>query len=424
MRSNTHLSLLEFIEWAGGDPWLFAQIQREKNRIKDQPQRVTIEHPWQMEPKPNSGDRAGVMSRQAIAMAIANAERLFARWTNRHPVPVCIENEHHPYPNRRVLNYTHTPLLKPDFQWYQEGGVCVLSANENAIGLARGSDPTPDEIFTATVGIPDDTTADQVRVFIREGDAGYTGLPELKHEIRPLTVTINSSGGSGNWVASISGPAYLFVRPSFYEGDEPDPLDHKLATYIDAISVRVETVDPCQQGEFVFIGGDCGDVPCGETTSALCQSHHRKKHSDWVRPLNLECNDDDELVRYPLQQYPDGVRLNYVAGKPRVEQRRMDPAIREIICMMTAALVPCEMEMDCETCKNHKLSYYREIPKVEIENPRLMATGTITGGRQQVMVPSHVQTALGGYDPYRGLTQAYQYLSEAGLLARTGGILL
>lgn len=425
MRSDTLLSLGEFIDWVGGNPWAFAQIDLGGERLRDS-NMVSYEYPWQL-PYENDTTRAGSNTRQAVTQAIRRAETQFLKWTKFYPVPVYLTNEEHAI--RRSMHSTRRTGYQPKYGFVQNFGVRTMTAIDAAdITLERGS---PDDTFVISVAVPDDTEADSLHVFLTEADAGYTGTPLLKHEIRPLTaITIDDSGGTGNWTAEIEAPAYLFVDPEHYAEKEPSVLGHELDTYVEAVAVWIETIDTTQPGLAVLIRGRCANPPCGDdVTELICW----ERIPDWegfyaASRVKLV---DEVFQRTAYTQIPMAMQFNYLAGYPR-ENRLMAGLVKDILCMLTIALMDGHdipenedntssiLNTVCETYMTATFWEYRRIQKWEKQTENMLSSGGKSGSGYELALSDTVKERLNGLEPRRGFIKALQELDDSNWYSRHG----
>jgi hypothetical protein len=374
MRSKSLLSLDEFCRFVGGDPWAFAGINRYGDDVAFADDIVlTAQYPYQRMPdSANDSTYAGSNSRQAVEQALLKAERLFTKWSGRHPVPVQVLQEEHKFPSQFALRYGNIPaIFMPKRAWVQGFGV---------------------------------------------SDGNYSGEPALQHEIRPLTVVIDDSGGTGNWTASIEGPAYLFVKPELYEIDPPEAIEHIAGSYVANVTVWVKSLDVCQQGEFI-IPRPCSSLPCPEpTTMGICWMTEKTGYS----PQAVTCT-DGEMSKDHLIAWPQKIRMNYVAGFER-ENGLMAEAMVSLIAPLALGYLPFDEEIfeDFPTSPlfTSTAKYFREIQKWEqgrdTINPQVSTKFALA-------VPNHIQHMISGLEPRRGFVQTFGEILDNGWLVQTNG---
>lgn len=432
MRSDTLLSLDEFIRWVGGNPWAFAQVDLGLERYRDS-NLVSFERPDQL-PYENDKTRAGMNTRQAVAQAIRRAESQFLKWTEFYPVPVFITNEEHPIKTSR--RSTRPTAYKPKRAFVQNFGLRTMTQiDAGDITLTR-EDLTPEilDVFVIDVNIPDDTEASSLHVFLTETDGDYNGTPLLKHEIRPLkSVTIDSSGGSGNWTAQIEASAYLFVHPDLYEEHEPDVLSHEPDTYVEEVAVWIETVDTLEPGQAVLYRGRCGTPPCGDdVTELICWSRVPDLPGFYVPQRVKVVGDTFQRTRY--SQSPVAMQFNYLAGYPR-DGLEVDEQIKDILCPLAIALMdganfPEDIDLYtdeeamvntvCEAMMTKRFRNFRQMQQHEKRKENLLATGGQSGAEYELVVTDKMLFALNGLEPRRGFIKALQEIDDAGWDTRFG----
>lgn len=432
MRSDTLLSLDEFIRWVGGNPWAFAQIDLGLSRYRDS-NMVSFEHPEQL-PYENDPTRAGANTRQAVAQAIRRAESQFLKWTKFYPVPMFVTNEEHPIKTSRLS--TRPVAYKPKYGFVQNIGVRTMTEIDAADITLTREDLTPEvlDVFEIDVNVPDDTEASSLHIYLTEADGDYTGTPLLKHEIRPLkSVTIDSSGGSGNWTAQLKASAYLFVHPEFYEELEPDVLAHETATYVEEVAVWIESVDTLQPGLAVLQRGRCSNPPCGDdVTELICWERTPDIPGHYV-PSRVRVV-DSAFQRTTYSRYPLAMQFNYLAGYPRYGFE-MDETIKDILCPLAIALMdgadfPDDIDLYnreealvnsvCEAMMTKRFRNYRQIQKWEKRSENLLASGGQSGAEYELGVQEKTLAALNGLEPRRGFIKALQEIDDAGWDNRYG----
>jgi hypothetical protein len=366
----------------------------------------------------NDSTYAGSNSRQAVEQALLKAERLFTKWSGRHPVPVQVLQEEHKFPSQFALRYGNIPaIFMPKRAWVEGFGVSVMEQVEESASVTRTVDGEIADIFSIdSVNVPDDTAAEDVHVYLLPADGNYSGEPALQHEIRPLTVVIDDSGGTGNWTASIEGPAYLFVKPELYEIDPPEAIEHIAGSYVANVTVWVKSLDVCQQGEFI-IPRPCSSLPCPEpTTMGICWMTEKTGYS----PQAVTCT-DGEMSKDHLIAWPQKIRMNYVAGFER-ENGLMAEAMVSLIAPLALGYLPFDEEIfeDFPTSPlfTSTAKYFREIQKWEqgrdTINPQVSTKFALA-------VPNHIQHMISGLEPRRGFVQTFGEILDNGWLVQTNG---
>lgn len=341
------------------DPWKAAQIQRGSSSTLDNCQCIY-----------QTGAKAG---RNDYIEAIRFAEDQFVMRTKVHPAPVSIIGESHRMNAQVKLNHR---------RWIAFG--TYVNTLLDPVTLTRGA---PDDAFEITLAVPDGTKADELHVYFENADT-----PTLEWEIRPLaSVAIDSSGGAGNWTATITAPAYLFVKPELHTGTEC--LPHALETYVEDVKVWRRTVNACDSGRFVYTGSapcDEGE-PCSETTTDACFTHSR----GWAKASAAVCDEEGLQKSYALERWPDRVEINYITGNP-LKNFQLNPQDADILFMLAIANMDCEAAFcPCDTCATTRWEKYRKVPKEPIQE-------TQGSKSYMVMIDKPVMRALRGLPPVTG----------------------
>jgi len=267
------------------------------------------------------------------------------------------------------------------------------------------------------VPVPDDTQADDVHVYLTASDGLYSGLPKLQHEIRPLRVTIDSSGGAGNWIAQIEGDAYLFVKPELYEIDPPEAVPHEADSYVDEVDVYLRTLDNCQQGVFV-LGKPCNSLPCpDEDTISLCFAEDK---AGIYSASPVTCS-EGSMSKRSLPRCPKAIRMNYLAGAQR-EDGQASEEMLSLISRLALGYLPFDEDQyeDYPTTPLHTsvAVQYRAIQKWESGkdtiNPQVST-------KFELAVPPHIQHLLGGLEPRRGFVDVLGELLDRGWFVQSFG---
>ena len=412
MRSDTALTLAEFGRWLGANPWQLAQIDYGEQKIAGAScdGDCTYQYMWQ----------DGVNSRETLIDAIRAAEFLFRFWTSRYPCPTAIVDDEidFPFPERGFYDAEgKLKVFRPHWHNVIEFGTVSLTQIADDEPLDRDAPDPPADVFYITgLAVPDDTEADDVIVALTPADGGYTdgAEPELQYQIRPLTVTIDSSGGAGNWTADIEGDAYLFVLPSLYEAVEPVCQEHLLATYVEEVDVWVKSVDTTDHGHYVLNQTDCGDDLCTESTQTFCIE--RKAIGMYAgRPADY----DGGWSRVCLQFVPQFINLNYVAGEPMSYGGFLDKFVVQILSLITVGIMAVDWELCCNACFTEKFMFYNRAQK-EIVTGMTHASTSIRGAEQYQLLKSAPFLDQWGYDPTRGLIKAYFDLKQSGWISPSG----
>lgn len=408
MRSATLVSLEAFGQFLGVDPYLLAQVDYNGEnipRLKDGWCDVFVEYPWQRAPNPNDSEQMGFLSRASLRRALTQAESIFYQWTRLYPAPTQILSEYHDHTHVHTA-HTVAMMLKPTVQEVIAPGVWTYTGvPENSVALVKGS---INDTFTATFTVPAGTQAADVFVYV----SGET--PTLANEYRPVEITINGTTGT------LSAPAYLFVKQSLYELHEPARLPHHEDTYVDTVDIYIRGVDRCQHGTIEFRETALANLP--SSTGGLYLTLKKKRHNVYMTPQAIACDESDELSRYTITKAINGYHINYIAGYA-LNNRRVQPQLRDIICKMATALLPFDFtdnewdrRYNCNGEFKPTVQLYQMIPAVESQGPTRLSSGQINGPRYQTVVPKHVMDRLNGLSPMKGIVDAFHDCTTLGIL--------
>ena len=416
MRSDTALTLAEYANWLGANPWRLAQVENGDAVLKgdkcDDGFSCSFEYLWQ----------AGMNSREFIIQAMRCADQIFQNWTNRLPYPtgVAADELDFPFPEAGFLNGVGEPK-KFSLSWenWTNFGLRTYTQIADDQVLTRGA---PDDVFTITaLAVPDNTLATDVIVALTPADGGYTDgdVPPLEQQIRPLTVTIDSSGGAGLWTADIEGAAYLFVLSTLYEAVEPTCQEHELATYIEDVDIWISSVDTTDQGEFVWTAnGNCANPPCAEDTDTLCL---RREQMAMVSATPARYS-DSVWANYCITTVPQFMLLNYIAGESLENGSFSSQFMVHILSLLTTAILEVDWEECCNPCMTAKFAFYNEIQK-EIVTDGTESGTSIRGGAEYKMMKTDKYLDALGYDLRRGFVYALTTLRNAEYLKLSGSSL-
>jgi len=259
----------------------------------------------------------------------------------------------------------------------QQTGTQVLTLIDT-VGVNRASTRPPVELLDTFTSdpfpIPDDTTVDQICAFFTEADR--LGEPLLQWQIRPFNVTIDSSGGTGNWTAIISGGAYLLVVPALYLAQQPEALcADEDDNYVIEIDIYLKTVDRTAQGDLIWC--DC----CEESTQPACFTIYNRE-SGIIGANGATLNDDDPPIlicdgatRCTCGRgatHPCKIRAHYIAGYPLQPNGQMDVHHALEVAHLATTLLQCNFckcgclgDLDHHGTPRHKLFHWREVPVYE-----------------------------------------------------------
>lgn len=345
MWSDTALTLTEFAMLMHIDPFRLAQIDVDGTSNSE------CNCYFQ-----NSDTHVG---RDEIIEAIRFAESTFLDYARFYPAPTAVVRESHTYPRTGRDAYK---LFRPKLGYRQLGTPVYTELADAAVSKLDGGEIQAQ--FTITFAVPDDTTANQIHLYIRSADSGAL-LPDRAWEIRPLTtVVVDSSGGTGNWQAVVMAPAYLFVKPEMYL--TAACLAHESATYVDSVTVYLSELDTCQQAQFVFSCRDCDYAPCDKQYVAACLE---EQGNGEVRPRPASCADGTfsavETTVFPCWP-PTDLEISYLSG-PTLVKGAMDPYWAKVVFAFALANMDAALNLcDCDIVASSTYEKYREIPKAEL----------------------------------------------------------
>lgn len=403
MYSDTQLSLAEFCAVMQGNPWMFAGIDRYGDvKTLSQEVNITLEDPWMTKASANTSRQAGSNSRTAVRDAIRASEQRFLSVTNIGINPsIQVWDTDHPVDS--VYRTKHKGfVVRPRYHPIQGFGVIKQTQIGAKHTLTRTKDGVIHDIFSFTIDVPDNTSADEIHIYLTDDDGNYTGLPSLEHEIRPVSVDIDATGGAGDWQAHLSFPAYLAVLPDLYDNQRA-PLPHSLNTYINEVVVYVHSLDICQQGSFV--AHKQGQLSAAEVVSAnfYALGHYYYQ----VEPIACQ----NETIRATvLKTYPKLIHINYRAGFERVNGH-VDTRVADVISKLAIGYLSFDEERVNDRDVHApsplwtgKAQYYRERQLLE---KRVDNIGAQVGREYASDVMDNIRYMLNGLEIRRGPVQAY-----------------
>lgn len=196
---------------------------------------VLREYGWQ---------RVDAIGRQTIREAIITAERRLREYLGFDVAPVYREHTlHYPRPYDASLEYARA--AGSDGRWLSvqlpDGHVQALGI-ESATLLASSAVAYtsvyngvsgPNDTFTVTATVPSGTTADEVAVYIPAAERTPTNAARSERwRVAPVAVAISGT------TATITGGAWLLVRPRLYQGVSTEPIDPGAAgTFLTTLEV-------------------------------------------------------------------------------------------------------------------------------------------------------------------------------------------
>lgn len=350
-RASTY-TLLPLDSWAaimGIDRFEFNQIGTDLPVAKQNAcQRVFFQYAWQKD----------YLSREEVAQAIADAERMMAEQLRFYPAPKYFIGEIVQYPRpyqRNLFGYAGTPRgewKRVQLAWHRFQTAGVLNRTSIGTGNVVQTDPDGDAFndgFSVTIATTV-TNANEIGIYFTATDRNNVTLDET-WRIRPVNVTI--SGGN----AVITGGIEQLVKPDLtleYAADNlsaTNPLTY--VTQVEVYRVFTDTTAtdalPYQGvGEWDAIPG-CVDSSCGFEIKPICLSEWDASNSVVWPAFGLPC-------AWPQNREPDRLSVNYLAGLPLVNGQ-MQKDMARAVAYLAASLLASE-KCGCER-SNRILAYWR-----------------------------------------------------------------
>jgi hypothetical protein len=328
------------------------------------------------------------LARAEISRAIKEAEDRIARIIKYYPYPKYLEQEVTLDDNPKDAiskfesicgrYYGHDlPPVQTKWNYLVAVGTLTHELLEANLSVGRGSIYVPanleEQFVSGVFSVPDNTVPQDIVAFFTAGDR--FGEPKEQWQIRPINVVIDSSGGDGNWTATINGPAFCIVRPELYLSYEAIPLTaDDNSVYVTEIEVYLKTIDATQQGELIY--PNC----CAESRQPVCYTIWDRDHGllvpnparldTTVTPNELICN--QSLTNCTCGQYrkkPIKADIHYVAGYPLQENGQIDSLLAIAIAKLATHLLQCEFcgcgcldQVDNTGRRRNKLQRWRTIP--------------------------------------------------------------
>lgn len=376
------LSLIEWAEEIGLDPFVLAGISQPRETLFPQPV-SQCQNPIQQFPF-QAGER---LTREDIAVRLVQAEKLISDWLGVFPAPSFWQEEV-PYPSsfmagtpNHLYNINDEPTsIQLTYGFLQSVGQYVETANTLAKAVTL-SDPYGDGFntrFNATVTVPSGTQADQVLLYFVAADR--PGLTQAEGRIQGYTVTVTGTS------AVVSGHVALLVKPSNYMKRIPPTLSAATAAvFASTVDVYLRTVDTAFGGSLYWsLEGSpygCTEPPCEVGMTGACFTPVNLARG-WVAPIPASWDDttDAFVSAWPLCGYsaPQRAMVNYVSGIPRLEDGRMVQPFRRAVALLATALL--ERRMTNCSLADFRIDIYRTTPAsgegvLEVPQEVLNATG-------------------------------------------------
>lgn len=319
--------------------------------------RMTFEYDWQ------GADAAG---RESVRRAIADAESKLRTYLGFWPSPTYVETAALPWPRfndasqvrYRDLDATgrRVAMGAPDGLIQAMGVELLTLLGTPAVALTALATGQPFYTFTLSLTVPSGTDPDTVAVYFQASDRLDAAPPGERWRIAPIDVQVSGTQ------ATITGRAWLLVRPELYIGFGATPLDptdasvfaSELEVYARTTNGNGTSVDTCP-ATLIYETTDCGSCwgPCccgstgtvssdpGTVGEVIARAGIRDSRLGLITPAaavydptsgtwsSAWCCSDSYCD-------PDRVRLRYLAGVP-LEGGQMASKWRTIVTKLAAA---------------------------------------------------------------------------------------
>lgn len=332
----------------GINPYHFSQIYTAQHQIHPSCDDDWYQYNWQ---------RAGKISREALAMALRQAEDMLADYLHWTPIPLWHTEEVKlsKYYRTERISYYNAELMAKSLttRWgfvtetgrktssYIDTPATVLSDEDG-----DGYDETVTITFATTV-----TTEDELRVYYPDkgGDEHF--------EIRPLS-NISISAGT----ATITFPRYLIpleeliILPS--TDDDPHIfIDGDVASnFLDEVDVYRVYTDTSQQITYYYDPyANCSTVPCDQDTDTGCL-FIRNSRLGILGYSRADYNEDTEAFESKtFSAPPQKALIYYRAGKQDdtvdYPNLQMNPMLERMIVYFSLSFLDTEL-CGCSNTKN------------------------------------------------------------------------
>jgi len=387
-KTKTLLSLNEWSEIIGINPWVISQVIEPRTSILQQiSEGVDVETCARAFFQ--SFRSTGALTREEIAQAIAQAERLIAKATRTWPGPT-EDQETVRYPRHsdlRAVNLWYGPSNRiKAIQMPYSHIISTGTYTEAVVEAGRPvveSDPMTDGFntqFTVTATVAAGTQENEIKLYFASGD--YFGLDRVDLEIRPISVSITGL------TATITGDLYNLITVDNYLKLRPVELNAEDAIYATTVDVYRQTVDLTNSGTLqwensTYSTGDCSIPPCTMTVSAACFTATDPQHG-WISPVPAQYDADLEAYArlFPNNSFaPDKVLANYISGIQRINGR-IEPTWARAVAYLATALLP-QRSSGCDRA-DQRIHYYRSLPQdddgnLEITNEAILVASKMFG---------------------------------------------
>lgn len=348
----TLLPLDQYAAILGIDPRHFNQVYTADFPVQGACDSVWFQYAWQ------DPDKA---SREDLARAIAQAERLIAHYIGFWPAPTWISGEIQRYPFQpRVsdgmmgtfyspaLSQTRRKTLQTNWRYYSDGGrrrvdLIELNATVNYLG------------GQAVIGVTDVDVVEEYEVAVF---SSTDTAPE--NRIRNLTVTLGAAGA-----ITIVGEPSQFIDPQLWEDALPEEaIDGDVpGNYLVTVDVyRVYTSDETNAFAPVEFAWQRPNIIPLELVRGVLQLWSPELGLVSPIPAAWDTTDEEWDVVYwgCLEDEPHFARLWYYCGWPSDTQGHMqEPFARAVAALATALL----MKPICGCNYSERLAgYWQERP--------------------------------------------------------------
>lgn len=403
MSVSSFTTLLSLDEWAkifGIAPEFFNGFDRTGRLIGSQCSSVWFQNPWA-----DSGDR---LSREEVAEAIYDAERMLMTELGYAPAPYWTENEWQDYPRPGIKPfyglsggnaYAQAKSVRLKLGRLIAGGVRATTAIQAsaAITYSASDGNTSGYQDKATITVTTTVTDPcEIQVFFKTAD-GAPSAAHPRYQIRPLQISI--SGGT----ATIVGDRALFISPEIHEFQNASFTaanagagDTNFVQTVDVYRVYNDTNgDQQQQGIFSWETEPqgCANPPCNVSTQTLCLGL-RDRDLGWVNPYPATWDSTDLVYAatdFAECREPDRLRVNYYSGIPREvgsDYCRMNRRYALMVARLAVALLN-KTSCGCEQAERN-ISWWNsfsdleneDISPQELENPFGRKRGAVFAWRE------------------------------------------
>lgn len=343
----TLLSLAQWADVMGIDPFEFAQIDSPRNRSAGCDS-VWYQYQWQQD----------FLSRQELAEAIDSAEHQLAHVLNYWPGPKYTFEETVQYPQVYDPEWRGT-AGNPDHSWkairtrwnrFIAGGQRNRTdIQTSAVTYTDLDNDGVDDHFTCTATITGITTdPDEVGIYFVSADRFGEPVSE-KWRIRPVNVTISGA------TATITGHISLLVFPNLQTVAQPVKLSTADNIYVANVEVKRVYHDDRATDSFPIQGVAVWDVPLRDSVTPAIA----------IEPLNLGSRLNNRGMPYatfgapsswPYAWEPNRVIANYLSGIPE-QAGRIPTEQARWIARLATGLLPSE-KCGCER-SNRIIHYWR-----------------------------------------------------------------